>query len=356
MAEDYTILAINIGSTSTKLGLYKNGKIRHRWDISCPSLHGQDRQSQLEAREKKVMHALSHEQVDLGQVDIFVSRGGLCVPGPSGVYRVNREMCKDLLSGRFGWHASAFGPLIALKLAGMYGKEAVTVDPPSTDEFQDIARISGIPSIERKSGFHALNQKAAARKACKALGRPYEETNLIVVHMGGGITIGAHRKGRVIDATHGLSEGPFTPERAGHLPTLDLVDMVLSLGNGKDDIKSMLNGKSGLVAYLGTKDALEIEKMIGKGNERARTVYMALAYQVSKCIGAMSAVLSGEVDAVVLTGGLANSKMLVSWIKSMVAFIANILVYPGEDEIAALLEGGLRVLRRQEKILDYPPR
>ncbi len=354
MGEDYSVLAINVGSTSTKLGLYKEGKLSRRWNIPCTVLAGQGVQEQLETREIGIMHALYQERVDLGDIDIFVSRGGLCAPGPSGVYRINRKMCDDLLSGRFGWHPSALGPSITLKLAGMYGKQAVVVDPPSTDELQDIARVTGIPSIERKSAFHALNQKAAARKACKVLGKPYDKTSLVVAHMGGGITIGAHKKGRVIDATHGLSEGPFTPERAGQLPTLDIVDLVLSQGKSPDYIKSKLSNRSGLFAYLGTKDAQRIEAMIEQGDRNARTVYMAMAYQASKCIGAMSVVLEGNVDAIVLTGGLANSKMLVSWITRMVGFIADIMVYPGEDEIAALVEGGLRVLTRQESLLDYP--
>jgi len=230
---------------------------------------------------------------------------------------------------------------------------AVVIDPPSTDEFQPLARFSGLPEIERKSALHALNQKAAARRLAAELGREYEGMNLIVAHLGGGITVGAHQKGRVIDCTHGLGEGPFTPERAGSLPTTDLLDLAFSGKLDKTQILRRLVGQGGLFAYLGTNDVEKVEEMITVGDEKATQVYEAMAYQVAKEIGAMSVVLKGEIDGIILTGGLANSEMMTSLIREWIQFIAPVFVYPGEDEMAALAEGGLRVLRKEEELKKY---
>jgi len=230
---------------------------------------------------------------------------------------------------------------------------AIVIDPPSTDEFEPPARISGIPEIERKSAFHALNQKIAARRFAREAGKTYEELNLIVAHLGGGITIGAHRKGRVIDCTHGLGEGPFTPERAGSLPTTDLLDMAFSGTRDKKQIMSRLVGQGGLFAYLGTTDAQKVEDLVKAGDEKAARVYEAMAYQIAKDIGAMGTVLKGEIDGIVLTGGVAHSEMLTGWIMKRVRFIAPVFVFPGEDEMSALAEGGLRVLKGEEDVKPY---
>jgi butyrate kinase len=263
-------------------------------------------------------------------------------------------MCKDLLEGKFGKHPSALGPAMALDISKKYGIPAIVIDPPSTDEFEPLARFSGLPEIERKSAFHALNQKAAARRLAGELRKKYEEMNLVVAHLGGGITVGAHWKGRVIDCTHGLGEGSFTPERAGSLPTTDLIEMAFSGSLDKKQILSRLIGQGGLFAYLGTNDDEKIQEMIRAGDEKAKLAYEAMAYQVAKEIGAMSVVLKGVIDGIILTGGLANSAMMTSLIRKWIDFIAPVYIYPGEDEISALAEGGLRVLRKKEELKRYP--
>jgi butyrate kinase len=345
------VLALNIGSTSTKVGLLLEGE--PLISETLPAQDAYDDQIQIRQRKEVIETFIHMYGIDLHAVDIIVSRGGLMQPGPSGIYRINRAMCDDLISYRYGRHVSSLGPLIAFAMARSLGVDAVVVDPPSTDEFHELARFSGIPCITRVSAFHVLNQKAAARKASGDLKKRYHEINLVVVHMGGGITIGAHGKGRVIDATHGLSEGPFTPERAGGLPIREL--LMYAQGHAEKDIKALLSGSSGLFAYLGTKDASVVEEKIRTGDVFAESVYRAMAYQISKDVGAMATVLKGDIQAVVLTGGLAHSDMLVSWIREMVGFIAPLIVYPGEDEIAVLLDSGLRILRGEEAVFPYPP-
>jgi len=351
----FEILAIDIGSTTTRVGCHrKNGELVRE---TIPRAVGEYRglEHEYELRSKDLLFFIERSTINLGSLDLIVSRGGLGKPCPSGVYRINDAMQEDLMTCRYGEHVSAVGPAIALGMARTHGKEAVVVDPPSTDEFQELARFSGIPDIMRKSAFHALNQKSIARKACRQLGKDYFKARLIVAHMGGGITIGSHCNGRVIDATHGLSEGPFTPERAGSLPTMDLLDLVLTKGCIPQKFRATLVRESGLKAYLGTGDAREIEERIRNTDTRARLVYEAMVYQMAKDIASMAAVLSGKVDAIVLTGGLAHSELLVSLICERVSFIAPVMVFPGEDEIAALIEGGIRALSGDEPILDYPP-
>ncbi|RLD13437.1 MAG: butyrate kinase, partial [Caldiserica bacterium] len=242
----------------------------------------------------------------------------------------------------------------AYEIAKPLGIPAFIVDPVVVDEMDDLARISGLPEIERKSIFHALNQKSVARKAASDLGKRYEDVNFIVVHLGGGISIGAHRRGRVVDVNNALNgDGPFAPEKAGGLPTQALVDMCFS---GKFTLEEMLKklaGKGGLVSHLGTNDARKVEKMIEEGDEHAKLIYEAMAYQIAKTIGEMATVLKGDVDAIILTGGLAYSKMLTAWVKERVSFIAPVKIYPGENEMEALALGALRVLRGEEKAKIY---
>ena len=222
------------------------------------------------------------------------------------------------------------------------------------DELDDIARISGLEGVERLSIFHALNQKAIARKASKDLGKEYQDANMVVVHLGGGISVGAHRKGRVVDVNNALNgEGPFSPERTGTLPVAALIDLCCSGRYSLNEVKKMNVGGGGLVSYLGTNDGREVVKMIEEGNKKAELVYRAMAYQVAKEIGSAATVLKGELDAIVLTGGLAYDQMFTQWIIEHVEFLGRVLVYPGEDEMAALAEGGLRVLRGEEQALDY---
>jgi butyrate kinase len=356
MHKEPHLLVINVGSTSTKVACFKENvpvvleTIRYNSEDLAPYSTVPD---QLPRRKDDLLKFLHKHGIGLDKVDMIISRGGLGKPLPAGAYKIDDAMCKDLLEGKFGKHASALGPAIALDLSVRYGMPAIVIDPPSTDEFHPLARFSGLPDIERKSVLHALNQKAAAHRLAGDLGKRYEEMNLVVAHLGGGITVGAYRKGRVIDCTHGLAEGPFTPERAGSLPTADLLDLAFS---GKLDKKQILNrlvGQGGLSAYLGTTDVRKVEEMIRAGDEKAKLVYEAMAYQVAKEIGAMSVVLKGEIDGIILTGGLANSEMLTDWIKGWTQFIAPVFIFPGEDEMTALAEGGLRVLRKEEELKSY---
>jgi len=350
------ILAINCGSTSTKVAIFKalDAVAKETIDYSSAELtQYKDVKDQLPRREDDLLKFISKNNINIKEIDIIISRGGVGKPGPAGAYEINEEMCDDLITGRYGKHSSSLGPAMALDISKKYEIQAIVVDPPTTDEFQPLARISGLPKFERKSGFHALNQKAAARRAAAEIGKRYEDINLIVAHLGGGITIGAHRRGQVIDCTHGLSEGPFTPERAGSLPTMDLIDLAFSGKYNKEQIQKKLAGEGGLCAYLGTTDATEVEKMINGGNEDAKLVYQAMAYQIAKDIGALFVVLKGQVDGVVLTGGLAHSRMLSGWIVEWVDFIARVFIYPGEDEMTAMAEGALRVLRGEEQVKRY---
>jgi butyrate kinase len=356
MRAPFSILVINVGSTSTKVAVYKNTEpiVTETIKYGAEELASYATlQDQLPRREQDLTEFLQKHAIGLTSLDIVISRGGLGKPGPAGAYEINDLMCEDLLTGKYGIHPSALGPAMALDIKRNNHIPAIVMDPPSTDEFESIARFSGIPDIERKSAFHALNQKAAARRAASDIGTPYERLNLIVAHLGGGITIGAHRQGRVVDCTHGLNEGPFTPERAGALPSLDLVGLAFSGMFDKGQLQVRLVGRGGLAAYLGTTDAQQIEAMINKGDEHALTVYRAMAYQIAKDIGAMAAVLKGPADAIVLTGGLAQSVMLTDWVDEWIHAIAPVYIYPGEDEMLSMAEGAVRVLREESTIMQY---
>jgi len=356
MNKEHRLLVINVGSTSTKAAFFQETTpvVSETITYSKEDLSGySDLSDQLPRREEDLLNFTKKNNIKLDEIDMVISRGGLGKPGPAGSYKIDDVMCNDLLTGKYGKHPSALGPAIARDIAKKYGTRAIVIDPPSTDEFQPLSRISGTPDIERKSGFHALNQKAAARKAAGEMGKSYEDVNLVVAHLGGGITIGAHQKGRVIDCTHGLSEGPFTPERAGGLATLELIELASSGTFDKKQMQGRLVGQGGLSAYLGTNDAQKVEEMIANGDERAKRIYQAMAYQIAKDIGAMSVVLKGKVDGVALTGGLAYSEMLTNWIKEWIDFIAPLFIYPGEDEMAALAEGAIRVLQGEEKVKKY---
>ena len=350
------ILSINPGSTSTKIALYEDEAplfvetIRH----SAEEI-GQFRRivDQYGFRRDVILRVLEEKGVELKTLAVVVGRGGVLPPIASGVYRVNERMLEDLRSpGRE--HVSNLGPFLAREIASQVGIPAFIVDPVSVDEFEPIARISGLPEIERKSFSHALNMKAAARKAAKQLGRPYGELNLVVVHMGGGISVSPHRKGRMIDVNQALDgTGPFSPERAGGLPIGDLVRLAYSGKYTYEQLYRRLVGGGGLVAHLGINDAREVERRIAAGDEHARLVYEAMAYQIAKEIGAMATVLKGEIDTIVITGGLAHSEMLTGWVRERVEWIAPVLIFPGEDEMEALTLGALRALRGEEEPKEY---
>ena len=356
MDKKHRLIVINVGSTSTKVAYFCDMEpetlenIRYRSEdlAAYPSLS-----EQLPLREMDVMKFLRKNNINLAEIDMVVSRGGLGKPAPAGAYQIDEIMCADLLAGKYGKHPSALGPAMALSFSKQFGMPAIVIDPPSTDEFEPLARISGLPEVERKSAFHALNQKIAARRFALANGKKYEEINVVVAHLGGGITIGAHRQGRVIDCTHGLAEGPLTPERAGALPTMDLIDLAFSGQFDKKQLQGRLVGKGGLEAYLGTTDAVQVQERIKEGDEKARLVFEAMSYQIAKDIGAMAVVLKGKIDGIVLTGGIAHSEVLTGHIEAQVRFLAPVTVYPGEDEMAALAAGGIRVLEKEEGIMKY---
>ncbi|WP_226376841.1 butyrate kinase [Oceanobacillus halotolerans] len=356
--EVYRTLVINPGSTSTKVGVFENENcifektIRH--DTTIISQY--DRViDQYDFRKNVILDQLDYEGINISKLNAVCGRGGLLRPIEGGTYEVNERMLEDLKLGYNGEHASNLGGILAHEIAQGLNIPAYIVDPVVIDELNELARFSGVPEIPRKSIFHALNQKAVARKAAKDLGKSYEELTLIVTHMGGGITVGAHYKGKVIDVNNGLhGDGPFSPERAGTVPAGDLVALCFSGQYYRDEIMKKLIGQGGLVAYLQTNDALEVEKRIEKGDQEAKKVYEAMAYQIAKEIGSMSVVLGGRVDAIVLTGGLAYGKQFIEMISDRVGWIADTLIYPGEDELQALNEGTLRVLRQEESPKVYP--
>ena len=354
---NYRILVINPGSTSTKIGVFNNDELIFERSMRHESnFIGSFKKiiDQFEFRIKIITETLFQEGFDLSAFDAICGRGGLLRPIEGGTYIVNQMMLEDLKQGYAGQHASNLGGIIAYHLSTEQKIPAYIVDPVVVDELQPIARISGSELFERKSIFHALNQKAVARRVANRLNRQYEEMRLIVVHMGGGITVGVHKYGKVIDVNNGLhGEGPFSPERAGTVPIGDLVSLCFSGKYYFDELMKKLVGEGGLVDYLGTNDAITINKMIDQGDEKAQLIYDAMAYQVAKEIGAASTVLNGNIDLIILTGGLAHDIKVVEDIKQHIQWIAEVVVEPGENELQALAEGALRVLRGEEQAKEY---
>lgn len=350
-------LIINPGSTSTKIGIF------HDEEMVCETTlrHSvEDLQSfdciydQLDFRKEILLKELEDKGIDIKSLDCVVGRGGLLKPIESGTYEVNELMLEHLKQGDLGDHASNLGALLASEISKGLDIKSYIVDPVVVDELDDVARISGLKEIPRVSIFHALNQNAIARKHASLFNRKYEDMNLIVVHLGGGISVGAHRKGRVVECANALNgDGPFSPERSGGLPVGDLIKLAYSGKYTYEELKKKLTGNGGLVSYLKTNDAREVVGRINEGDEYAKDIYYAMAYQVAKEIGAMAVVLHGQVDGILLTGGIAYDSMFTDWIKEMVKFISDIYIYPGEDELRALAEGGLRILRGQEKAKVY---
>ncbi len=353
----FRILVINPGSTSTKIALFEDKEQAFRKSIphSREELASYNKiVDQYEFRKDVILKTLQEMDVDIKTLSCVVGRGGLLRSIPSGTYKVNKQMLEDLRVGLQGEHASNLGGILAHSIAEPLGIPAFIVDPVVVDEMWDIARISGMPEIKRRSIFHALNQKAMARAAARDLGRSYEDVNLVVAHLGGGISVGAHRKGKVVDVNDALNgEGPFAPERAGGLIAWDVAKMAFSGEYTPDELRKKIAGKGGIVAYLGTNDMREVERRIAEGDKKAEMVYKAMAYQVAKEIGAMAAAMYGEVDAIVITGGLARDEQFVSWVKERVSFIAKVMIYPGEDEMRALALGALRVLKGEEQAREY---
>lgn len=352
------ILAINPGSTSTKIAVYHNDQsiflktIRH----SAGDLEKFKKiTDQFEFRKDVILKELVDADIDISKLNAIMGRGGLIRPVEGGVYEVNASMIEDLKNGVMGEHASNLGGLIAHNIAISVPKaRAFIANPVVVDELQDVARISGHPDFERVSIFHALNQKAIARQFAKSRDSRYEDLNLVVAHLGGGISVGAHYRGKVIDVNNALDgDGAFSPERAGSLPAGQLVRMCYSGKYSYEDMKKVLTGKGGLMAYFGTNSSYEIELRAKEGDEKAKLIQDAMAYQIGKAIGEMAAVLYGEVHGIIITGGVANNKEIIRYVRNMVGFIAPVFVYPGEDEMSALAMNGLLVMKGELEPKEY---
>jgi len=354
----YKILVINPGSTSTKVAYFEDDRkvwqetVRHNPEELAKFENIAD---QHEFRKNTILTLLKEKGVNLSEIDAFVGRGGLLHPMEGGTYRVNEKMLDDLRNRPMGQHASNLGALIAYELAKEAGgKPAFIVDPVVVDEMMDIARPTGWPEFQRRSIFHALNQKAVARLWAKEHGRRYEDVRVIVAHMGGGISIGAHKNGKVIDVNNALDgEGPMSPERSGTLPVYSLALLCFSGKYTRSEMLKKIKGKGGWMAHLGTSNAIELEKRWREGDEHVKLIVGATAYQVAKWIAHMAVALEGKVDAILLTGGLAYFPEFVEEIKRFASWIAPIYLYPGEREMEALAEGALRVLRGEEEAKEY---
>jgi butyrate kinase len=350
MANKY-ILAINPGSTSTKIAIFLGEEkilgqnISHAAEELAPFPKIID---QHHFREKVILNFLKENTFDVNLLAAVVGRGGLLGPMASGTYLVSDEMTEYLKKTKME-HASNLGALLANDIAKIVKVDAFIADPVTVDEMADIARITGLPEIRRVSIFHALNQKAAAREAAKKLAKPYGNCRLIVAHLGGGISIGAHLDGQVVDVNNALNgDGPFAPERAGSLPSWSLIELATS---GKYDLpalKKMITGKGGIVAHLHINDMRKVEELVKAGDREATVIFEAMAYNVAKEIGSLAPVLEGKIDAIVLTGGIAYDKLFVELIRRRVEFLARLIVLPGEDEMSALAQGALRVLSGEE--------
>jgi butyrate kinase len=356
--EEIRILAINPGSTSTKIAVYEGTTplfiqtIRHTTEELEPF---DVVTKQFSFRKKIIIEQVENADIDINTLSVIMGRGGLLKPVESGIIAVNEKMRHDLEFCVYGEHASNLGGLIAWDIAqSIPNAKAYITNPVVVDELDDLARLSGHPLLPRRSIFHALNQKAVARQHAKSIMRPYEDLNLIVVHLGGGITVGAHKKGRVVDVNQGLDgDGPYSPERTGTLPVGDLVRLCYSGNYTEKQVLKMIKGEGGLVAYLGTNSAYEVEQRAEKGDEYAKYIYDGMAYQVAKEVGSMAAVLHGEIDGILITGGIAHDKYFVNQVISYIHRFAPVHVYPGEDEMKALAINGLRVSSGEATAKEY---
>ncbi|EEG77043.1 butyrate kinase [Dethiobacter alkaliphilus] len=350
------VLAINPGSTSTKIGLFDGEHcvlqeaIRHpREELESFSAV----MDQVEYRCGAITYFLKEHGVALESLAAIVVRGGLLRPVSGGVWLVDEQMRDDLLRCRFGAHASNLGAVMAFPWGQKLGIPVYTVDPVTVDEFAPLARYSGLKEIRRQSMSHALNTKAVARRCAGRLGKGYGDVNLVIAHLGSGISVSAHQRGRMIDVNNANNEGPFSLERTGTLPALALIDMCFNGEKSREEMRELVTAKGGIYSYLQTKDFKEVTERAAAGDSEAREVMEAMAYQVGKEIGAMAAVLHGDVDAVALTGGMAYSEILVKMIEARVGFLGRVEVFAGEEELTALAEGALRALRGEEKPRIY---
>lgn len=353
----YKILIINPGSTSTKIGVYEDETpvlvetLRHSAEEigKYPTIY-----SQLGFRKDLILNILKDKNFDIKTLDAVVGRGGLLKPIEGGTYSVNEAMLEDLKIGYQGQHASNLGGILANEIAKEVNIPAYIVDPVVVDELDEVARISGMPEIKRTSIFHPLNQKAVARRYAKENGKKYTDINVIVAHLGGGISVGAHKKGRIVDVNNALNgEGSFSPERMGSVPSRELIELCYSQKYTLEEMRKKISGQGGFVAFLGTNDAKEVGERAAAGDAKAKLIYEAMGYQIAKEIGKCATVLCGKVDAIILTGGVAYSKEMVRLISERVSFISDVVVYPGEDELLALAQGAISVLSGAEKAKEY---
>ncbi len=353
----YRILVINPGGTSTKIAVYEDEKpvfmetVKHSNEELA---HFETHMDQYGYRRSHILELLNKENVSLDSLSAVVGRGGPFLPLESGTYRIEEKILDDVRNGRVqAEHISNIGVFLAHGIANPLSIPAFFVDPVSVDEFESVARLSGVKEIPRLSLSHSLNMKAVARRAAKELGKKYKDINLIVVHMGSGISVSAHRKGRQIDSSNANDEAPFSPQRAGTIPLTGIVDLCYSGKYSRKEIMNKLLKKSGLWSHLETDDVQEITKRIKEGDKQSKLVLEAMAYQVSKWIGQMAVVLSGSIDAVVISGGVAHSRLMVEYIMKKTGFLGRTVVFPGEDEMEALAMGALRVLRGEEEAREY---
>ncbi len=350
-------LVINPGSTSTKIGIFEDETLlfdetlRHsteeiaRYDSII---------DQKDFRRDIILDFLKSKDFDVNSLDVVVGRGGMLKPIPGGTYAVNDALVRDLEIGVSGQHASNLGGILAKEIADSIGKPSFIVDPVVVDELCEEARVSGVPELPRISIFHALNQKAVAKRYAAEAGKDYKDLDLIDVHMGGGVSVGAHSEGRVIDVFNALDgDGAFSPERAGGVPSGALIKMCFSGKYEEKEVYKKIVGAGGFNALLGTNDMREVEKMVQDGNKDADLYRRAFIFQVSKDIGSMACVLAGKIDQIIITGGIAYDKVVVDGLKEHCGFLAPVTVYPGEDELLALVQGGLRVVNGVEKALEY---
>lgn len=351
--QKYNILIINPGSTSTKISFFSNEEEKISLNLKVPEdvRSAEGVWDEYEFREKSIIDFLESE--DIKQIDAVVGRGGLLRSVEGGVYKVNEKMIIDARSNFQGEHVSNLGCVLAYNIAGKFSAESYIVDPVSVDEFEPVAYISGHPDIKRRALSHALNIHAAAYKVSKEIDKNIKSSSFVVAHLGGGISIAAVKGGRIIDVNDASSDGPFTPERTGGLPLQQFIEICFSGKYTRNEMKKFTMGSGGLKAYLGTSDAMEVERMISEGDIYASEIYYAMAYQIAKEIGAMGAVLNGNIDRIIITGGLAKSELLMSRVSSKINFLAPVIIIPGENEMLAMASGALRILRKEEEVKEY---
>lgn len=350
-------LIINPGSTSTKIGVFEDESLLFEETLR----HSTEELAQFAAivdqkdfRKKIITDLLESRNFDLKSLNVVVGRGGMLKPIPGGTYAVTDALLEDLKIGVQGQHASNLGGILAREIGDSIGAPSYIVDPVVVDELMPVSRLSGVPELPRVSIFHALNQKAVAKRYAKEIGKPYESLRLIVVHMGGGVSVGAHINGKVVDVFNALDgDGAFSPERAGAVPGGALVKMCFSGKYTEKEVYSKLVGKGGFNAYLGTNDMREVTRMANEGSEDAKLAKEAFLHQVAKDIGSMACVLKGQVDQIIVTGGIAYGADVVASLRESAEWIAPFTVYPGEDELLALAQGGLRVMNGEEEVCEY---